>query len=85
MDSFEDLGVGGELVDALSSQGIEEPTPFQAAAIPVIRRGNHLLGRAGPGAGTLIAYGVGLLERVEPGGGAPRALVVTPTADGDDG
>ncbi len=81
MDSFEDLGVGGELVDALSSQGIEEPTPFQAAAIPVIRRGNHLLGRAGPGAGTLIAYGVGLLERVEPGGGAPRALVVTPTAD----
>src|SRR5437867_1674975 len=81
MESFEDLGLGPELVEALSSEGMEEPTAFQAAAIPVIRRGNNLLGRAGPGAGTLVAYGAALLARLEPGAGTPRALVVTPTSD----
>jgi ATP-dependent RNA helicase DeaD len=81
MESFEDLGLGPELVEALSSEGMEEPTPFQAAAIPVIRRGNNLLGRAGPGAGTLVAYGSALLARLEPGAGTPRALVVAPSAD----
>ena len=77
MESFEELGLGPELVEALASEGVEEPTPFQAAAIPVIRRGNNLLGRAGPGAGTLVAYGAALLDRLEPGGGNPRALVIT--------
>ena len=69
MESFEELGLAPELVVALGSEGVEEPTPFQGAAIPVIRRGNNLLGRAGPGAGTLVAYGAALLDRLEPGGG----------------
>ena len=77
MESFEELGLAAELVEALASEGVEEPTPFQGAAIPVIRRGNNLLGRAGPGAGTLVAYGAALLDRLEPGGGSPRALVLT--------
>ncbi len=81
MESFEDLGLGPELVEALSSEGMEEPTPFQAAAIPVIRRGNNLLGRAGPGAGTLVAYGAALLDRLEAGSATPRALVVTPSSE----
>src|SRR5687767_2234727 len=81
MESFEELGLGPELVEALSSEGMEEPTPFQAAAIPVIRRGNNLLGRAGPGGGTLIAYGAALLDRLEPGAGTPHALVVAPSAE----
>ena len=81
MESFEELGLGAELTEALAAEGIEEPTPFQVAAIPVIRRGNNLVGRAGPGAGTLVAYGAALLDRLEPGGGSPRALVATPTED----
>lgn len=81
MESFEELGLEPELVEALSSDGLEGPTPFQTDAIPVIRRGNNLLGRAGPGAGTLVAYGAALLDRLDPGGGSPRALVLAPTTD----
>ena len=81
MESFEELGLGPELVEALAALGVEEPTPFQAEAIPVIRRGNNLLGRAGPGGGTLVAYGAALLDRLEPGGGSPRALVVAAGAE----
>jgi len=81
MDSFEELGLPLELVEALAAEGIERPTPLQEAAIPVLRRGNNLLVAAGPGAGTLVAWGVALLERVDPTVQGPAALVLTPTAE----
>lgn len=76
MTTFEDLLLGPETVASLAAEGIETPTPFQAAAIPVIARGNDLLGRAGPGSGTLVAYGAPLLDRLEGGTGAPVCLVL---------
>jgi ATP-dependent RNA helicase DeaD len=81
MDSFEDLGLDGALIEALSGEGIERPTPLQRAGIPVVRRGNNLVAHAGPGSGTLVTYGVALLDRLEPGANRPSALVVVPTAE----
>ena len=80
MDSFEELGLPPELVEALAAEGIERPTPLQKDVIPLLRRGNNALVRAGPGSGTLVAYGAPLLERVEAEGVAPRALALTATA-----
>lgn len=76
MTSFDELPLGDETVAALAAEGIETPTPFQALAIPVLARGNDLLGRAGPGSGTLVAYGAPLLDRVKAGGGAPECVVL---------
>ena len=52
-----------------------------SAAIPVMRRGNNLLGTVGPGAGTLVAYGVALLERTVARAGRPGAIVLTATSE----
>lgn len=82
MDSFEELGVSPELVEALASEGIEIPTPVQEAAIPVLRRGNNLLLAAGPGAGLLAAWGAAVLDRVDPEATGTRVLVLTATAEG---
>jgi ATP-dependent RNA helicase DeaD len=79
MDSFEDLGLAPGLVEALAAEGAERPTPLQSIGIPIVRRGNNVVAHAGPGAGTLITYGAGLLDRLEPGAGRPRALVIAPT------
>ena len=76
MTSFDELPLGPETLAALAAQGIETPTPFQAAAIPVIARGNDLKGRTGPGSGTLVGYGAPLLDRLPAGQGAPVCLVV---------
>jgi len=81
MESFEELGVTPELVDALTAEGIEVPTDFQHLAIPVLLRGNSLLAQAGPGAGTLIAYGIPLLQRVEPEAQSPQALVLASSVE----
>ena len=76
MTSFDELPLGPETVAALAANGIETPTPFQAKAIPVISRGNDLLGRAGPGSGTMVAYGAPLIDRLEGGAGSPVCLVL---------
>ena len=81
MESFEELGIAPELVEALAAEGIEVPTVFQESAIPVLLRGNALLAQAGPGAGTLLAYGLPLLQSVDSQAGKPRGLVLTPSLD----
>ncbi len=81
MESFEELGVTPELVEALAAEGIEVPTAFQAAAIPVLLRGNALLAEAGPGAGTLITYGIPLLQNTDADAAAPEGLVLAPTPE----
>ncbi|MXW08668.1 MAG: DEAD/DEAH box helicase [Gammaproteobacteria bacterium] len=80
MDTFAELGLPPELVDALAAEGIESPTPLQRDAIPLLRRGNNALVRAGPGSGTLVAYGAPLLERIQAEATVPRALVLTASA-----
>ncbi len=77
MDSFEDLGLPPLLVEALAAGGLETPTELQALAIPVLRRGHSAVLRGGPGAGVLGAYALPLLERIEPAGSIPCAIVLT--------
>jgi ATP-dependent RNA helicase DeaD len=79
MDSFEELDLAPEIVEALAAEGIEVPTALQSGAIPVLRRGNNLVARAGPGSGSLAAYGCSLLDRLEAGNGSPSAIVLVPT------
>jgi len=78
MATFDELGVAPELVEALAAEGIERPSALQEDAIPLLLRGNSLMAQAGPGAGTLVAYGIPLLQNVDPGADAPEALVLTP-------
>lgn len=85
MESFEELGLGPEVVEALAAEGMEIPTPLQAEAIPVVRRGGALVLGAGPGAGTMVAWGAPLLDRIPAGEGGTRILVVTPTREAADG
>ena len=78
MNSFEELGLAPHLVEALVSEGIETPTALQKLAIPVLRRGTSAVLQAAPGAGLLVAYGAPLLDRLQPEGGQPTAIVLTP-------
>ncbi len=81
MDSFEDLHLSPDIVEALAAEGIERPTALQAAAIPVVQRGNNLVAVAGPGAGVLVAVGAPVLSRLDGDEGRMVGLVLTPTRD----
>lgn len=84
MDSFEELGVTPELVEALAAEGIERPTPLQESAIPVIRHGNNLLLAAGPGSGLLVSWALALLEQLDQEQDSSQVLVLTATPEAAD-
>lgn len=78
MDSFEDLGLSPEVVEALAAEGIEKPTSIQKSAIPFIHRENNVILAAGPGSGATLAWATALLNRLDHHGEpSPKALVLT--------
>lgn len=79
MESFDELNLSAELVDALAAEGYETPTELQSAAVPVLLRGHSLVAEAGPGAGVGVALIAPLLDRIEADSGAGKLLLLTPT------
>jgi ATP-dependent RNA helicase DeaD len=79
--SFADLAPSHEVQRAIADLGFEEPTPIQALAIPVIRAGKDVIGQAHTGTGKTAAYGIPLLEKVDPRNRAVQALVLCPTRE----
>ena len=88
---FGDLGLGQNIVRALSELGADTPFPIQAATIPDVLAGRDVLGRGRTGSGKTIAFGAPLVERLlqmQAGsnqrrefGRAPRALILAPTRE----
>lgn len=84
METFEELNLPAELIEALAAEGAEVPTSFQVQATPVVLRGNSAVLVAGPGSGVLRAWGAPLLARLAEGSGPLRAVVVTPSVAAAD-
>ena len=89
MNPFASLGLGSEIVSALTEQGYENPTPIQAAAIPKALAGHDLLAAAQTGTGKTAAFMLPSLERLKryatsstsPAMHPVRMLVLTPTRE----
>ena len=84
--SFLTLGVSEPLQRALATENYREPTPIQAAAIPLVLSGRDVLGIAQTGTGKTAAFGVPLLQRlaagpIPAGAHAVRALIRAPTRE----
>lgn len=82
--TFSSIGVHKNLVEALSSQGIEFPFPIQAATLPEAISGRDVLGRGQTGSGKTLAFGLTVLTRLafeKPIPGAPYALILAPTRE----
>jgi superfamily II DNA/RNA helicase len=80
--SFRDLGLRAEFVDALATQGINDPFAIQEATIVDSLAGRDVCGKARTGSGKTLAFGLPMLqtvERAEPG--HPTALVLVPTRE----
>ncbi len=79
--SFNDLAMPEPLERAVKDLGFEEPTPIQSLSIPVIRDGRDMIGQAHTGTGKTAAYGIPLLERVNPKDPSVQGLVLCPTRE----
>ncbi len=83
MISFKELGVGEELVKAITELGFDTPTPIQEQAIPeLLKPGSRdLIGLAQTGTGKTAAFGLPLLQALDFQKKKPQALILSPTRE----
>lgn len=78
--SFADLGLSESLCDQLASMHFQHPTHIQSQLIPPVLNGKDVLGQAKTGTGKTAAFGLPLLDLVNPGE-PNQALVLAPTRE----
>jgi ATP-dependent RNA helicase DeaD len=81
MTTFRDLGLAPEIQLALDELGYEQPTPIQERAIPELLAGHDVIGQAQTGTGKTAAFGLPLLQYLDPGSDEVQAIVLTPTRE----
>jgi ATP-dependent RNA helicase DeaD len=81
MTTFSDLGLSEGLLETLGELGYEDPTPIQEQAIPELLAGHDVIGQAQTGTGKTAAFGLPLLEYLDPDSHDTQALVLTPTRE----
>jgi ATP-dependent RNA helicase DeaD len=79
--AFRELGLAAEIQQALDELGFEEPTPIQEQAIPALLGGDDVIGQAQTGTGKTAAFGLPLLQYVDPTSDEVQAVVLTPTRE----
>src|SRR6201991_1126545 len=79
MTTFAELGLSEPLLRALQDVGYESPSPIQEQTIPSLLQGRDVIGQAQTGTGKTAAFGLPLLESVDPSDDEVQALVLTPT------
>ena len=78
---FGDIEVPATIARAIERMGFVTPTEVQARAIPPLRRGEDLIGQAQTGTGKTAAFGIPIVEKIEPSSRFVQALILTPTRE----
>jgi ATP-dependent RNA helicase DeaD len=81
MTTFSELGLSQPILQALDDVGYEEPSPIQAQAMPPLLQGLDVIGQAQTGSGKTAAFGLPMLEYVDPTQHEVQGLVLTPTRE----
>lgn len=78
---FTELNLSEELLSSIERSGFEEATPIQEATIPLALEGRDVIGQAQTGTGKTAAFGLPMLEKIEPNNAQLQGLVIAPTRE----
>ena len=81
MATFSELGLSPEILASLHDVGYEHPSPIQEQAIPPLLEGKDVIGQAQTGSGKTAAFGLPMIQYVDPSEPELQALVLTPTRE----
>ncbi len=79
--TFAELGLTEQTLQALRDVGYESPSPIQEQAIPPLLEGRDVIGQAQTGTGKTAAFGLPIVQYVDPAEHEVQALVLTPTRE----
>ena len=78
---FDELQLDERILRAVADMGFEEASPIQAQAIPVQMEGRDIIGQAQTGTGKTAAFGIPLLQKVDPKSKKLQAIALCPTRE----
>ena len=78
---FEELQLDDRIMRAITDMGFEEASPIQAKAIPVQMEGLDIIGQAQTGTGKTAAFGIPLLQKIDPKNKKLQAIALCPTRE----
>ncbi len=83
MNTFSTLGLNAELIQALDQLGFSEPTPVQRQVIHAWLSGGErdLIALAQTGTGKTAAFGLPLIQTINPQSHTPQGLILCPTRE----
>jgi ATP-dependent RNA helicase DeaD len=79
--NFSDFELSHEMNKAITEMGFEEATPIQSLAIGPILAGADIIGQAQTGTGKTAAFGIPIIDRLEPHQKKVQALILCPTRE----
>ena len=78
---FDELQLDERILRAVTDMGFEATTPIQAQAIPVQLEGRDVIGQAQTGTGKTAAFGIPLLQKINPKSRKLQAIALCPTRE----
>lgn len=78
---FEDLQLDDRILRAVADMGFEEASPIQVKSIPVQLEGVDMIGQAQTGTGKTAAFGIPLLQKIDPKNKKLQAVALCPTRE----
>ena len=80
--TFKELGIRQEFVQALTEMKIEQPTEIQLKTIPfLLQNERDLIGKAQTGTGKTLAFGLPILDKIDPTKNQIQAIILSPTRE----
>ena len=80
-EMFGELTLDKKIVTAISEMGFEEPSPIQAATIPLVLEGHDVIGQAQTGTGKTAAFGLPIVQDLRQESDHVRAIILEPTRE----
>ncbi|MBR6397613.1 MAG: DEAD/DEAH box helicase [Lachnospiraceae bacterium] len=81
VSGFAALGLDERILRAISDMGFDAPSPIQEQAIPTEKAGRDVIGQAQTGTGKTAAFGLPLLEKIDPAVKKLQAVILCPTRE----
>lgn len=81
LQTFEELGLGSQYLNAVTRLGYSQPTPIQIKTIPEMLAGKNILAQSQTGTGKTAAFMLPILQTMQQANAGIQALVLTPTRE----
>ncbi len=78
---YEDAEIDERILRAVGELGFDQMTPIQEQAIPLFMTGRDIIGQAQTGTGKTAAFGIPILQKIDPDDRSLQAVILCPTRE----